>query len=206
MSLHRKQYQCPLATACECFDNIIKIKQPFPDKAFWNHLLKVCDAAAVHLSTNVSLWLSMTLCLIYKTKSSDTIRGAIKNKLSTCSLHWNSSDICTKTWTSCLNQTCQSKRSFTASVLTTESSMDWIWIQLLYIVLVLYLFISIIFVFDATLAFSVIKCQPLSGRGLCWEDDYSSMSCSGGVFMHTTAPKWRHLAPRIQNKLFLELD
>ncbi len=53
--------------------------------------------------------LSMTLCLIYETKcfgqSSDTIRYAFKNKLSTCSLHWDPSDIYTKTQTSCLNQT-----------------------------------------------------------------------------------------------------
>ncbi len=44
--------------------------------------------------------LSMTLCLIYKTKSceqsSDRIRGAIKNTLSICSLHWDPSDIYTK--------------------------------------------------------------------------------------------------------------
>ncbi len=50
------------------------------------------------------------------------IRGAIKNKLSTCSLRWDPSDICTKTWTSCLNQTCQSENSFTAFVLMTDSS------------------------------------------------------------------------------------
>ncbi len=50
----------------------------------------------------------MTLCLVYKTKcsdqSSDTIWDAIKNKLSSYSLHRDPSDICAKTWTSRLNQ------------------------------------------------------------------------------------------------------
>ncbi len=59
--------------------------------------------------------LSMTLCLVYKKKcsdqSSDTIRGATKDKLSTCSLRWDPSDICTKTQMSFLNQTRQSERS-----------------------------------------------------------------------------------------------
>ncbi len=45
--------------------------------------------------------------------------------------------------------------------------------------------ISICFWHDATLAFSVIKCQAVkwlnaSGWGLWWEEHYSSMSCSGG--------------------------
>ncbi len=32
-SLHIKQHQRPLAIACLCFDNMIKIKRSFPDKA-----------------------------------------------------------------------------------------------------------------------------------------------------------------------------
>ncbi len=28
----------PLAIACECFDSIIQINQPFPKKSFWNNL------------------------------------------------------------------------------------------------------------------------------------------------------------------------
>ncbi len=61
-SLHRKHYQRPLTIACECFDNMIKIKQSFPDKAWLNHL----DLVQLHLSTNVFCELSMTLCLVYK--------------------------------------------------------------------------------------------------------------------------------------------
>ncbi len=61
-----------------------------------------CDAAAVRSSTassfNKCFFVnSLTLCLVYKTKcseqSSDTIRGAIQIKLSTCSLRWDPSDV-----------------------------------------------------------------------------------------------------------------
>ncbi len=69
-------------------------------------------------------YFSMTPFLVYETKSSDqssdTIQCAITNKLSTCSLRWDLSDICTKTRTRCLIQTCQSERSFTPFVLTTD--------------------------------------------------------------------------------------
>ncbi len=56
--------------------------------------------------------LFMTPCLAYKTKSSDTIWNAIKNKLSTCSY--------ITMYTSCLNQTGQSERSFTSFVLMSD--------------------------------------------------------------------------------------
>ncbi len=83
----------------------------------------VCDAAAVRSSTRSSIFqqmffceLSMTLCLDYKIKcfeqSSYMIRDAIINKLSTCSLCWDPSDICTKMRTSGLNQMHQNKMFF----------------------------------------------------------------------------------------------
>ncbi len=55
--------------------------------------------------------------------SSDMIRGAIKNKLSTCSLRWGPSNICTKMRMSCLNQMRQSEVLSLPFVLTTESSV-----------------------------------------------------------------------------------
>ncbi len=64
----------------------------------------------------------MTLCLIYKTKSSDTIWYAIKNKLSTCSLCWDPSDICTKMRMNRLNQ---SECSFTPFVVWMTDSSAW---------------------------------------------------------------------------------
>ncbi len=129
--------------------------------------------------------LSMTLCLVYKTKSSeqssDTVRDAIKNKLSTYSLRWDPSDICTKTWTNCSNQKRQSERSFTPFVrLMMMDSSAWTVSEKksehmkasemnthLYTVCRqdsgsecnFYLFLMRR---DATLAFSMIKCPQLS--------------------------------------------
>ncbi len=70
------------------------------------------------------LWeLSMTLCLAYKTKSSDQSSDTIRDaKLCSCFLRWDPSDICTKTRTSCLNQMHQNERSVTSFVLLTDSS------------------------------------------------------------------------------------
>ncbi len=119
----------------------------------------------------------MTLCLVYKTKcsdqSSDTIRDAIKYKLSTCSLRWETSDICTKTRTICLNQTRQANvlsphlsRQQTKAYgrcqkvnmhLYTVSSVD----KIAAVIVILYLLLTWR---DATLAFSVIKCQPLAAE------------------------------------------
>ncbi len=160
--------------------------------------------------------LSMTLCLVYKTKyseqSSDTIRDAIKNKLSICSLHWDPSDIYTKMRTSGLNQMRQRKCSFTPFVLLTDASA---WkrgytvssVDKIAAVIV----ISICFWCDATFTFIVIECQTLkrvnaSGRGLWWEDDNLSMSCSGGSVYANVFLGWRSLALQIQNEPFLELD
>ncbi len=58
-------------------------------------------------------------------QSSDMIRNANKNKLSTCSLYWEPSDICTKMRMSCLNQTRQREHSFTPFVLLTTDSSAW---------------------------------------------------------------------------------
>ncbi len=93
-SLHRKQYQHPLTIVCVgwCFDNIIKIKRSFPDKALWNHLLTDCDSAAVWSSTassfnKCSLWTLHDTVPRLQNKMLRTIlrHDAIKNKLSTCS-------------------------------------------------------------------------------------------------------------------------
>ncbi len=68
--------------------------------------------------------LSVTPCLVYKTKcfdqSLDTIRVAFTNKRSTCYLRWDPSDICTKTQTSFLNQMHKKERSFSPFVLTVD--------------------------------------------------------------------------------------
>ncbi len=53
------------------------------------------------------------------------IRDAIKHKLSTFTLRWDTSDICTKSRTSRLNQTCQREHSFTPFVLLTMDSIAW---------------------------------------------------------------------------------
>ncbi len=146
--------------------------------------------------------LSMTLCLIYKTKcseqSSDTIQDAIKNKLSTCSLCWDPSDICTKTRTSCLNQTRQSERSFTTFVLTTDSS---VWTvsesERAYVNSIqCRQDIASHCNFYSTLAFSVIKCQPL--RGLCFVKVLLWRQCLCKCL-------WHHLAPQIQTSRFWSL-
>ncbi len=153
---------------------------------------------------------SMTLCLVYKTKccdqSSNTIQDAIKNKLSTCSLHWDPSDICTKTWTSYLNQTHQSERSFTLFVWLIDSSVCGLcqkvnahlyWIQCRQDSSSDCNFYLLLTWCDTCIQrnqVSAVKRLNASGRG-------EKMSCSG-----VTVPRWRPLAPQIQNELFLELD
>ncbi len=193
---------------------MIEKKKQFPDKALWNNLLVVCDAAVrSSIASSFNKCFSCdTTCLVYKTKSSDTIRDAVKNKLSTCSLRWDPSDICTKTWTICLNQTRQNERSFTAFVLTTDSratesesertsvsSADKI------------AAVNVIFVCfwcNARIQrdqVSAVKRVNAGGWSLWREEDYLSMFCSGGVFMQTTVPRWHHLAPQIQTSRFWSL-
>ncbi len=63
--------------------HVLSVFLSFPDKALWNHLLIYLmqlqsDLVPLHLSTNVSLW---TLKTNYSYQSSDTIWGAIKNKI-----------------------------------------------------------------------------------------------------------------------------
>ncbi len=156
---------------------------------------------------------SMTLCLVYKTKSSeqssDTIRDAIKNKLSTYSLRWDPSDICTKTWTNCSNQKRQSERSFTPFVRLMMDSSAWTVSEKksehmkasetnthLYTVCRqdsgsecnFYLFLMRRNTRIQHDQVSAVKRLNTSGRSLWWEEDYSSMSCSGGVFMQMFVP------------------
>ncbi len=178
----------------------------FTDKELWNRLLTVCDAAAVRSSTASSFnkwffvnspwhWAPFTKQNIPKSEqSSDTIWDAIKNNLSTCSLRWDPSDICTKTRMSCLNQTQKKKIkrikvNFLSLLLSywwqtqarglcqkanahlyTVSSVDKI-------AAVIEFFIC--FWHDVTFTFSVIKCQDIKQLN-ARERGYSSMSCSGG--------------------------
>ncbi len=142
--------------------------------------------------------LSMTLCLSYKTKcsdrSSDTTRDAIKNKPSTCSLRWDPSDICTKTQTRCLNQTRQSKRSINPFVPTTDPS------ACLYTVSSVEKIVPVIVISICSLAFSMIKCQPLSDWtqvGGAYSEKMAIRRCLAleAVFMQMTAPRWHQPWP-----------
>ncbi len=109
---------------------MINTKQSFPDRVLWNNWLTVCDAAVVRSSNassfnNVSLW---TLHDTVPRLQNKMLWIILKHdpgchKLSTCSLRWDPSDICTQTWIRYLNRTCQSNRSFTSFVLTTDSNM-----------------------------------------------------------------------------------
>ncbi len=45
-------------------------------------------------TTNKYVDTFFSLCFIYKTKYSEQSSGTIKNKLSTCSVRWDPSDIC----------------------------------------------------------------------------------------------------------------
>ncbi len=60
--------------------------------------------------------LYMTLCLVYKQDATiiHSTRSGVRWKINhpTCSLLWDLSDICTKTWTSYLNQTRQCDHLF----------------------------------------------------------------------------------------------
>ncbi len=76
-SLHRKQYKRPLAIACfECFPVISR--QSIMKSFTYDVMQLQSDLVPLHLSTNVSLW---TLKTNYSYQSSDTIWGAIKNKI-----------------------------------------------------------------------------------------------------------------------------
>ncbi len=144
----------------------------------------------------------MTLCLVYKTKcsdqSSDTIRDAIKNKLSTCSLCWDPSDICTETRNSCFNQTCQSERSFTPFVrLTTDTSA---WTVSESECASVYCIqcrqdsgsdCKFLFAFDTRIQHdqvSAVKRVNASRQGLWWEDDCSGGCVYANVCAQVTSP------------------
>ncbi len=152
-------------------------KWSFPDKALWNHFTycTVCDAAAVRSSTassfNKCFFVnSITLCLVYKTKcsdqSSDTIRDAIKNKLSiypgillisvqrceqafkTKRVNANILSLHLSYWLKCVDCVRKWMHLYTVSNVDTIATV---------------IVISICFWRDKTLTFSVIKCQAISG-------------------------------------------
>ncbi len=161
--------------------------------------------------------ISMTLCLVYKTtcsdQSSDMIWGTIKNKLSTCLWRWDS-DIFTKTRMSCLNQTLQSKCSFTPFVLLTDSSV-WTVSESehasVYCIQCRQDSSSNCNLLLMWRTFSVIKCQPLSEWtpvGGAYGEMMTIHQCFAleAEFMQMFVPRWCHLAPQIQNETFLELD
>ncbi len=174
----------------------------------------------LHISTNGSLWtLHDTVPRLqkkYSKQSSGTIQDAIKNKLSTCSFtlgfFWN------LPWMSCLNQTCQSKRSFTPfALLTTDCVLCQEANAHLYTVSIVdkiaaVIIISICFWRNVTLAFNVIKCQRLNDwmpvGGAYGEKKMTIHQCLAleAGFMQIFVLEWRHLAPKTQNETFLELD
>ncbi len=164
---YRKPYQHPFAIACfECCDNIIKIKLSFPDKAKRNNLLTV-DAVRSSIASSFnkcffvnSPWHCASFTKQKALNNPLTRSGMPLKKQSTCSLRWDPSDICTKTRTSCLNQTHQSKRSINPLDLKTDSSMN----TNLYTLSSVNKIAAGIVIYicpDATLGFSMIECQPL---------------------------------------------
>ncbi len=78
----------------------------------------------LHLSTNVSLWTLHDTVPRLQNKcsdqSSDTIRDAIKYKLSTCSLRWENFWYLYKDANDLFKPTRQSERSFTPFVQATD--------------------------------------------------------------------------------------
>ncbi len=110
-----------------------------------------------------------------------------------------------------LNQMHQSECPFIPFVLLTDASA---WKRVFTVSSVgkmaTVIVISISIWCDATLTF-IVKCQTLkrlnaSGRGLWWEDDNLSMSCSGGSVYANIFLGWHHLALQIQNEPLFELD
>ncbi len=154
---------------------------------------------------------SMTLCLVYKTKSSEQssnmVWDAIKINYPLVP-YAGKLDICAKTWTSCLNQMLQAECSFSPFVLLMTDSSLWTVSESERVSVYCIqcrqdsgdVVISFCFWHDVTLAFSIIKCQAVkrlntSGQGLCW------CLAREAVVMQTTVPRWLHLAPPIQMSL-----
>ncbi len=164
----------------------------------------------------------MTLCLIYKTKyseqSSDMIRDAIKKKyLSTCSLQWDSSNICTET--SCLNQMCQSKQFFTLFVVLTTDLSTWTVSEnerasvycihcrqdssrdCNFYLLLTWSDTHIQHNQDVCKLGQAIKQLNASGWGLWWEECIHRCIALEAVFMQMFVPGRCHFAPQIQTEL-----
>ncbi len=119
------------------------------------------DLVLLHLSKKIICELSMTLCLVYKTKSSeqssDTDPDAIKKNsplVPYAGILLISVQRC--------ERAVQSECSFTPLVLKTDSSMNTNLYTLSSVnKIAAVIVISICFWRDTTLGFSMIKCQPL---------------------------------------------
>ncbi len=104
------------------------------------------------------------------------------------------SDICTKMQISYLNQTRQSKRSINPFVPTTDPS------ACLYTVSSVEKIVPVIVISICSLAFSMIKCQPLSDWtpvGGAYSEKMAIRRCLAleAVSMQMTAPRWRQPWP-----------
>ncbi len=160
---------------------------------------------------------SMTLCLVYKTKSSEQssnmVWDAIKINYPLVP-YAGKLDICAKTWTSCLNQMLQTECSFSPFVLLMTDSSLWTVSESERVSVYCIqcrqdsgdVVISFCFWHDVTLAFSIISVKPLRdwtpvGRAyvdaLLGRQCLCKRLCPGDVILHLQS-KWAWL-----NKCFI---